>query len=310
MREASFSNMAYPGEVLLIDVGPRDGFQVERTFIPTALKLGIIGGLVQAGLRHVQIASFVHPGRVPQMADAEQLCEALLPSQPTGVTYSGLVLNVKGVERALATGLRVLDVSIAPDERQSQSNAGMSVADARVQARAMIARAKQAGCTVHAGLQVVFGYHTAGDVPLTIVRAMARELADAGADTISLADSTGMGDPRTVEDTVHAVRDVIGGLPMVLHLHDTRGMGLANVVAGLRAGVDRFDTSLGGMGGCPFIAGATGNIPTEDTAHMLARMGVRTGIDVLAVGALARQLEDFLQKRFDGKLHRLPDSAG
>ncbi|MCU0647202.1 MAG: hydroxymethylglutaryl-CoA lyase [Gemmatimonadaceae bacterium] len=298
-----------PSHVTLVEVGPRDGFQVERTFIPTDLKLEIIRGLVAAGLRHVQIASFVHPTRVPQMADAEAICQALLRDQPTDVTYSGLVLNTRGVERALATGLRVLDVSIAPDEGQSASNAGMSVADARVQAREMIARAKTAGCTVHAGLQVVFGYREPGDVPLERVIEMARELADHGADTVSLADSTGMGDPRTVEHTVAAVRDAIGTVPLVLHLHDTRGMGLANVVAGLRQGVARFDTSLGGMGGCPFIAGATGNIPTDDTAHMLARMGIHTGIDVAAVGALARQLEAFLGKRFDGKLHALPGTA-
>jgi hydroxymethylglutaryl-CoA lyase len=240
------------------------------------------------------------------MADAEAICAALLPDAPADVAYSGLVLNLKGVERALASGLRILDVSIAPDEGQSQSNAGRSVADARAQARAMIARARQAGCTVHAGLQVVFGYRTPGDVPLDRVIEMARELAESGAHTVSLADSTGMGDPRTVERTVAALRDAVGDVPLVLHLHDTRGMGLANVVAGLRAGVTRFDTSLGGMGGCPFIAGATGNIPTDDTAHMLARMGIDTGVDVAAVGALARELEAFLGKRFDGKLHALP----
>jgi hydroxymethylglutaryl-CoA lyase len=304
----SVTRPEWPAAVTLVEVGPRDGFQVEKTFIPTALKLEIIRGLVDAGLTQVQVASFVHPARVPQMADAEAICAALLPA-PAGVQFSGLVLNVKGVHRALATGLTCLDVSIASDDGQSQSNAGMSVADARLQAREMIRVATAAGCTVRAGLQVVFGYRAPGDVPLARVVEMATEFAGEGVESVSLADSTGMADPLTMERTVAAVREAIGGIPIVLHLHDTRGMGLANVVAGLRQGVTRFDTSLGGMGGCPFIAGATGNIPTDDTAHMLEQMGVRTGIDHRAVSRLALRLEAFLGRRFDGKLHALPGLA-
>jgi hydroxymethylglutaryl-CoA lyase len=295
----------WPPQVTLIEVGPRDGFQVEKTFIPTELKLAIIRGLVDAGLTEVQVASFVHPGRVPQMADAEAICAALLPA-PAGVQFSGLVLNVKGVERALTAGVTCLDVSIASDDGQSVSNAGMSVSEARRQAREMIRVALAAGCTVRAGLQVVFGYRTPGDVPLARVVEMAREFASAGVESVSLADSTGMADPATMERTVAAVRDAIDGTPIVLHLHDTRGMGLANVVAGMRQGVTRFDTSLGGMGGCPFIAGATGNIPTDDVAHMLEQMGIRTGVDHRAVSRLALRLEAFLGRRFDGKVHSLP----
>jgi hydroxymethylglutaryl-CoA lyase len=295
----------WPRQVTLIEVGPRDGFQVEKTFIPTELKLAIIRGLIDAGLTEVQVASFVHPGRVPQMADAEAICAALLPA-PAGVQYSGLVLNVKGVERALAAGVTCLDVSIAGDDGQSLSNAGMSVSEARQQAREMIRVALAAGCTVRAGIQVVFGYRTPGDVPLARVVEIAREFASAGVESVSLADSTGMADPATMERTVAAVRDAIDGTPIVLHLHDTRGMGLANVVAGMRQGVTRFDTSLGGMGGCPFIAGATGNIPTDDVAHMLEQMGIRTGVDHRAVARLALRLEAFLGRRFDGKVHSLP----
>lgn len=294
----------WPAHVRLVEVGPRDGFQVERTFIPTALKLEIIHGLVSAGLTHVQVASFVHPSRVPQMADAEAICAALLPA-PVGVQYSALVLNAKGVDRALAAGIRSVDVSIAADDSQSASNTGMSVAEAATQAREMIQTAQAAHCTVRAGLQVVFGFRAPGDVPLARVVAMAGEFANLGVECISLADSTGMADPRTVERTVAAVRAAIGDIPLVLHLHDTRGMGLANVVAGLRQGVTCFDSSLGGMGGCPFIEGATGNIPTDDTANMLAQMGIHTGVDHRIVSQLARTLERFLGRRFDGKLHAL-----
>jgi hydroxymethylglutaryl-CoA lyase len=295
-------------QVTLVEVGLRDGLQAEPTVIPTATKHDLVGALVAAGLRDIQIASFVHPARVPQMADAEALCAALHPAPP-GVTFSGLVLNVRGVERALHTALTCLDVSIAPDEAQSQANAGLSVTAARGQAREMITLAHAAGRTVRAGLQVVFGHRAPGDVPLDRVIEIATELAALGVESVSLADSTGMADPRTVARTVRAVGQAIAPTPIVLHLHDTRGMGLANVVAGLDAGVTVFDTSMGGMGGCPFIPGATGNIATEDTAHLLQAMGVPTGIDVTAVSRLARQMESLLGHRLDGKLHHLPEPS-
>ena len=301
---SSASSAEWPTHVTLIEVGPRDGFQAEPTIIPTARKLEIIRGLVSAGLTQLQVASFVHPQRVPQMADAEAICEAILPA-PAGAEYSGLVLNMRGVERAIAAGLTCIDVSVSPDDAQSQANTGMTLAEARAQAHDMIRTAIAAGCTVRAGVQVVFGYRAPGDVKLPDVLALVEELVAHGAGSISLADSTGMADPRTVERTVSAVRDVVGRLPIVLHLHDTRGMGLANVVAGLRQGVTCFDTSLGGMGGCPFIPGATGNIPTDDTAHMLEQMGIQTGVDHRAVSVLAAGLSQELGRRFDGKMHRL-----
>ncbi len=290
----------------LVEVGPRDGFQVEKMWIPTEQKVAIIRGLVAAGVRQLQLTAFVHPHRVPQMADAEAICAAFLPA-PNDVQFSGLVLNEKGVDRALAAGLTTLDVSLAPDDRQSHRNTGMSMDEAWARAREMLRIATSARCAVRVGLQVVFGYRAPGDVPLARVIAMAHDFVERGAVGISLADSTGLANPVAIERTVLAVRDAIGDTPIVLHLHDTRGMGLANVVAGLRAGVTRFDTSLGGMGGCPFIAGATGNIPTEDTAHMLHEMGIATGIDVRAVSKLARTMESFLGRRLDGKLHALLD---
>jgi len=308
---SSASSTEWPSHVTLIEVGPRDGFQAEPTLIPTARKLEIIRGLMKAGLTQLQVASFVHPQRVPQMADAEAICQAILPA-PVGTEFSGLVLNMRGVERAIAAGLPCIDVSVSPDNAQSQANSGMGVAEARAEACEMITLAITARCTVRAGVQVVFGYRAPGDVPLVDVLALVEQLAMHGAGSISLADSTGMADPRTVERTVAAVRDVVGTLPIVLHLHDTRGMGLANVVAGVRQGVTRFDTSLGGMGGCPFIAGATGNIPTDDTAHMLEQMGIHTGVDHRAVSALAASVALELGRRFDGKMHTLraaPDPA-
>jgi hydroxymethylglutaryl-CoA lyase len=295
----------WPTHVTLTEVGPRDGFQVERTPIPTDTKLAVIRGLVSAGLTDVQVASFVHPGRVPQMADAEALCAALFPA-PAGVTFTGLVLNRRGVERALATALPVLDVSIACTDEQSRRNAGLSLEAARAEATHMITDAHAAGRQVRFSLQVAFGHHAPGDVPLATVAALAAEFAAQGVSSVALADSTGLADPRAIARAITAVRAVIGQVPLVLHLHDTRGTGLANVVEALRHGVTHFDTSVGGMGGCPFIDGATGNIATEDTAWLLHRLGVTTGIDLDAVSAVARELERLLGRRLDGKLHALP----
>jgi hydroxymethylglutaryl-CoA lyase len=295
--------MHRPERVTLCEVGPRDGFQFEETPIPTDLKVEAITALAEAGLPVIQVASFVHPKWVPQMADAEDVCRRL-PARE-GVRYTGLALNTRGVERAHAAGLRYVDLSIATNERHSLDNANMTVAEAVDQAEAMIHLAHRFGMEAQLGLQTVFGYAAPGDTPLETVLDLARRFADIGIESLSLADSTGMANPVMIAERVQAVQAVIGDLPLVLHLHDTRGLGLANVVAALGCGVARFDTSLAGMGGCPFIPGATGNIATEDTVYLLDSLGVETGIDLGAVAAVSRRVEDFLGKRFSGKMHRL-----
>lgn len=295
--------MNLPERVTLCEVGPRDGFQFEETLIPTALKVDAITALAEAGLPIIQATSFVHPKWVPQMADAEEVCRRL-PARD-GVRYTGLALNTKGVERAHAAGLRYVDLSIATNDRHSLDNANMTVAEAIEQAVEMVRRANSYGMEAQMGFQTVFGYAAPGDTPLATVLDMARRFVDLGIESLSLADSTGMANPAMIEERVRAVQEVTGEVPLVLHLHDTRGLGLANVVAALRCGVARFDTSLAGMGGCPFIPGATGNISTEDTVYLLDSLGVETGIDLDAVAAVSQHVEDFLGKRFSGKMHRL-----
>ncbi len=295
--------MPLPQHVTLCEVGPRDGFQVEETLSPTDLKVEAITALADAGLPIIQVTSFVHPKWVPQMADAEAVVRRL--PERDGVYYTGLALNTKGVERAHAAGLRYVDLSIATQDRHSLDNANMTVAEAVEQAEAMIRLAQTYGMQAQLGFQTVFGYHAPGDTPLETVLDMARRFAGLGLESLSLADSTGMANPAMIEERVQAVQAVIGDLPLVLHLHDTRGLGLANVVAALGCGVTRFDTSLAGMGGCPFIPGATGNISTEDTVYLLDALGVETGIDIDAVAAVSQRVEDFLGKRFSGKMHRL-----
>ena len=295
--------MTLPDHVTLCEVGPRDGFQFEDTPIPTDLKLEIITALADAGLPRIQVTSFVHPKWVPQMADAEEVIERL-PARDD-VIYTGLALNQKGLERAHAAGLRHVDLSIATNEQHSQDNANMSVDEAIEQAEAMVAYANAHDLQAQMGFQTVFGYAEPGDTPLDQVVDMAARFADRGAASISLADSTGMANPIMIRERVRAVQEAIGNVPLVLHLHDTRGLGLANVVAALECGVRWFDTSLAGMGGCPFIPGATGNIATEDTAYLMRELGIDTGVDVEQVAACSRQMESFLEKTFPGKIHHL-----
>jgi len=295
--------MALPSHVELCDVGPRDGFQFEDQFIPTELKVDTITALADAGVSRIQVTSFVHPKWVPQMKDAEAVCERL--PERDGVTYAGLALNQKGLERAHAAGLSQVDLSIATHDQHSQNNANMTVDEAVAQAEDMVRYAHDYGLQAQMGFQTVFGYREPGDTPLDQVVEMSRHFAEMEVESLSLADSTGLGNPRMIQERVPAVMDVIGDVPLVLHLHDTRGLGLANVYAALECGVTRFDTSLAGMGGCPFIDGATGNIATEDTVYLLDGLGVKTDIDREAVGQASLRIESFLNKEFPGKGHRL-----
>lgn len=298
-----------PERVLLCEVGPRDGFQYESRVIPTALKVKIIRRLIHAGVRRIQAVSFVHPGWVPQMADAEDVLEAL-PPVPEDVTIAGLVLNLRGVERAARAGLAHVDISIATHDAHSLENANMTVLDAVREAERMSVRAQEAGMSVQMGLQTVFGFREPGDTALARVLELVRAFNEWGVEEISLADSTGMANPVSIRETVAAVRDQVPEAPLVLHLHDTRGLGLANIMEALVQGVTRFDTSFGGMGGCPFIEGATGNVATEDTVYLLHALGVRTDIQIEAVAGCSRDMESFLGHLLPGKMHRVLASAG
>lgn len=294
---------SFPTQVEIIEVGPRDGLQREATLIPLEQKVTLIEDLIRCGLRRIQVTSFVHPRLVPQMADAEELC-ARLPRQP-GVVYSGLALNLKGVERAQQAGLTHIDISVSASEAHSQRNANRSIQAALAEFEQMYHQARAAGMTVRGGIQCVFGYQEPTDVDPQGVVAIARHFLELGVDELALADSAGLATPRTIASTLEAVLPLTGHVPLILHLHDTRGLGLANLLMALSKGVAHFDTAFGGLGGCPFIDGAAGNIATEDTVYMLEGMGIQTGVDVACLSRIARAFEHKLGKRLPGKVYAL-----
>jgi len=292
-----------PETVTLTEVGLRDGIQIENRHIPTEMKLELIETLVAAGLKSLQITAFVHPDKVPQMADAEKLISKL--AVHAGVEFTGLVLNLNGVNRAQEAGLQTVEVSVSASDTHSRKNAGLSLEQARNLSVEMVTRAKEFGLNVRAGIQCAFGCVYEGHVPVHRVVEMAGAYVQAGADVLALADTTGMATPVTVTDLLAAIGPVSANIPLALHLHDTRGLGLVNLMKALEFGVDRFDTSFGGMGGCPFVMGAAGNIATEDTVHLLSSLGIETGIDIEKVAAISRSMSDFLEKPLPGKLYKL-----
>lgn len=293
----------YPSKVVIEEQGLRDGLQSEKAILPTVIKLELIDALVDAGVRRVQVTSFVNPGLIPQMADAEELCAGL--KERAGVIFSSLVLNARGIERAAAAGLKHVSASISVSDTHSRKNANVSLVEARSRFADMIKIGKERGLTIGGGLQCVFGCRFEGAIDPEVVFDIVKEQLDQGVDEITLADSTGMANPHSIQEICARVVELANGTTVVLHLHDTEGKGLANVLAALPAGVNHFDTTFGGMGGCPFIKGASGNIATEDLVWMLSQMGIDAGVDAVKVAAISRSLESFFNKQFSGKMYRL-----
>lgn len=297
-------------EVLIEDEFLRDGLQNEARLLSFDDKVVLLRGLEDAGLRRIQLGSFVNPARVPQMADTDDLFRTL--ERRPGVTYTALVLNMAGLERALAVSVPHLSISVSASESHSRSNVGKSVDEALAHIAPVIERALAAGVSVRAGIQSALGCGFEGRVAPERVVAIARTFSSLGVHEINLADTAGLGNPRQVHELTGAVRAAVRrDVRLSLHLHDTRGLGLANMVAGLQAGVRIFDAALGGLGGCPFIPAASGNIATEDAVFALEEMGFATGIDWQALAALSRRLEGLLERRLPGRMARIaaPDVA-
>lgn len=269
----------------IIEVGPRDGLQNQSAILSTEDKVAMIEKLIDAGARRLEVASFVNPARVPQMADAEGVI-AGLPDR-NDVTYIGLVLNARGVERAMRTKINEVGaVAIATDSFGLRNQKQTWRESVEVSCD-IIERAKKAGLRAQATISVAFGCPFEGEVPLDRVIEMARGIATAGPHEIAVADTVGVGVPSQVKEMIAALREAIPGMPLRCHFHNTRNTGLANAFAAAEMGVDRLDASVGGIGGCPFAPSATGNIGTEDLIYMLHRSGFETGYDLAKLNAMA-----------------------
>jgi hydroxymethylglutaryl-CoA lyase len=269
--------MSHPVEI--VEVGPRDGLQSEPGVLPTATKVEFVRRAFAAGLRRVEVASFVNPKRVPQMADAEAVLEALGAPAP-GTHHVGLVLNRKGFERALAAGCNEIGMAVVASETFNRRNQGVSTGES-VAAWLEIARAADAaGVRAQVTVSAAFGCPFEGEVPVQRVVEVVQQVAEARPFEIALADTIGVGVPTQVSELVGRVREAVPGIPLRCHFHNTRNTGYANAMAAVQAGVLTLDASLGGVGGCPFAPAATGNVATEDLLYLLHRTGHDTGVSL------------------------------
>jgi hydroxymethylglutaryl-CoA lyase len=294
--------VTWPASIRVREVGPRDGLQSESVKLETSAKVELIDALGAAGLKYIEAVSFVSPKAVPQMADASDVC-ARMKRWP-GVVYSGLVPNRTGAEQAVKAGLDALQVFVAATDTYNMENVGRPVRESMDDVRAVVEVGSRAAVPVEGTISTAFGCPYEGSVPASRVVEVSRWMVDEGVTTLSYGDTTGMATPRRVAEVVGALGHALPQVSINLHFHDTRGAGLANVVSALNEGIDYFDASIGGLGGSPFAAGATGNIATEDLVHMVEDMDIDTGVDLEALLDAARLAERLLGRDLPGKILR------
>ena len=291
-------------QLIVHDVGLRDGLQIEKTTVPTAQKIAWIQALDAAGVDLIQVGSFVHKEKVPQMADTDDLFAHFTQpgNRPARARLSALVLNEKGMERGVACGVDYFCMGVSASDTHSRKNTGMSTDEASARIIAMAKAACGAGATVQVSVQSAFGCGFEGPIPEARVLDIVRRFREAGLSTISLADTAGHGTPDQVERLFTAVMALDPGIECACHLHDTYGLGMANAYAALRVGVKYFEAAFGGLGGCPFTKIAGGNLCTEDFVHMIQHMGQRQDIHLDALIALTKDAGRFFQRDMAGRL--------
>jgi hydroxymethylglutaryl-CoA lyase len=288
-------------KILLEDETLRDGFQVENRIFSLEEKLKLFYQLESAGLQRIQVGSFVNPKRVPQMADTELLVKSI-QKRGAKALLTALVLNDKGLERATQCGLKHVSMSISISDTHSKKNAGKTHLEAFETMSELIDQANKDDLTVRAGLQCSFGCVYEGKIEFLKVLKTAEAFAKSGASEINLADTSGMANPVSIDSLVKLVQKELPELSLSLHLHDTRGLGLANMFAGYLAGVRTFDACVGGLGGCPFVRGAAGNVSTEDAVHMFSAMGIEMNIDLSLLCDVVSDLEGMLGRELPGRM--------
>ncbi|MEC3884892.1 hydroxymethylglutaryl-CoA lyase [Halobacillus sp. HZG1] len=288
----------------ICEVGPRDGLQNEKKWVPTEKKVELIERLVQSGLKQVEAVSFVNPKVVPQMSDAEQVMEQV--PRDSNVQYSGLVLSRSGLERALRTNIDVIHTVLATSDTFNLKNAKRTVEESKDALVEVTKEAQEEGKPVTGVLGTVFGCPFEGDVPINRVLKISEDFIQAGCTEMVLADTTGQANPLQVKKVVHSFQEAFKGeVPLRLHFHNTRGLGLANVLAAYQEGVTSFDSSIGGLGGCPFAPKAVGNVCTEDMVHMFHQMGVETTASLDPLVETTHWLEGLMEKKLPGMVSKL-----
>ena len=308
--------MRFPERVTICEVGTRDGFQIEPDFIPTDLKVEVVDRLSEAGLPRIEVTSFVHPKVVPQLRDAEAVM-AQIRRRP-GTRYAALVPNDTGAARAVDAGVDAIHTVVSASESHNLANVNMTVDESIAKLRAVVQVAERARVPVGCGISTSFGCPFEGAVPLARLGSVVERLVDLGARAIGLADTTGMANPRQVIRTFEHLIPRFPGIEWTLHTHDTRALAISNILAALECGVTHVDAAIGGLGGCPFAPGASGNVCSEDLVHGLHAMGIETGIDLDRLIAASRRVQEIVGRTLPGQIvkagtsdrrYPLPDAA-
>lgn len=289
-------------DVTIVEVGPRDGFQIERSFIPTAVKIELIEALIDTGLPVIEVTSFVSPKAVPQLADAAEVVAGIRNRERAELL--ALVPNLKGAERAIAAGVDSIGLVVSASQSHNAKNVNRTVDQSLAGFADVVAAARAAGVDVKGGIATSFGCPFEGDVPSAQVVRIAQRYAELGITRIGLADTTGMAQPKHIKAVVRSVRAELPEADLGLHLHNTRGIGLVNALVGLEEGIRRLDASVAGLGGCPFAPGATGNICTEDLVFMLEGLDLATGVDLDRLIAVAGRVEQVIGRPLPGQVKK------
>lgn len=289
--------------VEILEVSPRDGLQNEAKLFSTQEKVELIEQIIRAGVRRIEVTSFVNPLKVPQMADASEVMAAL--PRPEGVKYSGLIMNARGLERAILANVHEVNIVVVATDTFCGKNQGMTTSESITAAQGLVSMAREAGLSTTVTIGATFGCPFEGEVSFDRIKDVIARTIDAGADELALADTIGVAIPRDITQRVEFAREYAPAtMPLRLHLHDTRHTGVANAAAGFQAGVSVLDASIGGTGGCPFAPNATGNVATEDLLYLFNRMNVQTGINFDYILEASAWLESKLGKQLPGALLR------
>lgn len=289
-------------KVRICEVGPRDGLQNEKTLLTTEQKIQLIDGLTDAGFPVIEVGSFVSPKAVPQMANTDDVFRGIKKKE--GVEYRALIANLRGVDRAIACGCKKVKLNVSASVAHNLANLNCTPAESVARFAACVEKAKENGLGISGSISMAFGSPWDKEIPVDVVCKIIEAYLAVGITEISLSDASGMGYPSQVSQLCQTVKEKYPECTWWLHFHNTRGLGIANVLAGLNAGFTQFDSSFAGVGGCPFVPGAAGNVATEDLLHMLDEMGIETGIDLDQVMALSREVTKMVGHQTDSYLLR------